>query len=133
MPPSPYLTVALKLFALPAITNGVLDILGGVSKIERMTSSSYTAVTDADILADGMLRFMGGVFLSYGSFQWWCSNDIRNRRTPLAILGLSMFFGGIGRWMGAIKYKKYPAGEEWAIAMELIGPVVFWRAVERWG
>lgn len=82
--------------------------------------------TATQILADSQIRFLGGMWAGWGAMLWWVSNDIKNRRAPLAIFGAFLMIGGLGRTISGIRHGFKPGMLLPFTLIELFVPPVVW-------
>ncbi|KAK2743718.1 hypothetical protein FQN55_007121 [Onygenales sp. PD_40] len=124
----PWLPVALKALGTFAVITGVADSLVGKAVIEGITGETMVVDSLVQAIADSQLRFLGSAWACVGTMLWWTSNDLENRKTPLALLGGGLFLGGVGRTLNiAIHGTQYvPRSLVAAIAVELLGPPAVW-------
>ena len=57
---------------------------------------------------------------------WWASNDLRARRTPLALLGAIVVFSGVGRVIGGLTYGFGSRVVAWTAVGEILVPTAIW-------
>lgn len=98
------LSTFLKVSAAIALATGTGDVLLGSRMLEGGAGEPFPINSPVQILADSQIRFLGGMWAGWGAMLWWVSDDIRQRRTPLAILGTVIFLSGMGRVIGGIRH-----------------------------
>lgn len=111
----------LKVSSAFAILTGSLDTILGVKALGG--ASVFTPGSATTAFADSQFRFLGSMWASYGVVLWWVSNDVKNRKVPLALMGGMMFVGGLGRVLSEIQHGCGAAWVRGAIVVELLGPV----------
>ena len=116
----------LKVGSAFAIATGTMDVLLGARVLENFSGVAFPVDSTAAVLADSQLRFLGGIWAGYGMMLWWASNDLRTRRVPLAILGVVMVFGGIGRSISGALYGFGSSLMVGSTAIELVVPPAVW-------
>ncbi|KAI9149022.1 hypothetical protein HJFPF1_11067 [Paramyrothecium foliicola] len=89
------LSTALKTTGAACLGSGALHVLMGPNFALRLFGAPPWS--PVNVIVGSEYRFFGGVWAGYGAMLWWVSNDVRARRTPLAILMGSMVFGAVGR------------------------------------
>ena len=110
----------LKVCSAFAVLTGSLDICLGTAMLGG--DAVFAPGSPQTAIADSQIRFFGSVWAGYGIMLWWTSDDLKSRRTPLALLGGICLLAGIGRLVSGLKVG---FGAEWTrIAMwaELLGP-----------
>lgn len=105
---SALLSGSLKAFSLVSIATGSFDIFLGLEGIkalcEPLAPTAIPATSSFAALVDTQTRFFGAMWAGYGVMLWWTSNDVVNRRTPLALLAGILFVSGVGRAASALQY-----------------------------
>ncbi|KAK4934721.1 hypothetical protein LTR10_024094 [Elasticomyces elasticus] len=116
----------LKGVSLFSICTGTADVLLGASSVDFFAGHTFPVNSPATVFADSQLRFLGGMWAGWGVMMWWASNDLRARRTPLALLGGIMLFAGIGRVISGVKFGFGSNVVAAATAAEFVVPATIW-------
>jgi hypothetical protein len=96
--------------------------------------STFVVGSETSALADSQIRFGGAIMASSGVLAWWASNNISQRKMPLAILGVGVFAGGCGRFLAGTKHGFGP-NMKTLMLVEMVVPVVvylFGNVVDEW-
>ncbi|KAI1618380.1 hypothetical protein EDD37DRAFT_663188 [Exophiala viscosa] len=116
----------LKGISLFSICTGTADVLLGASSVYNFSGHPFPVNSPAAVFIDSQLRFLGGMWAGWGVMMWWASNDLRSRRTPLALLGGIMAFSGTGRVISGLKHGFGSKVVAAAAAVELLVPAAIW-------
>ncbi|KAM5355175.1 hypothetical protein ACJ41O_001821 [Fusarium nematophilum] len=120
---SQLLARTLKGISIFSIVTGSLDVLLGTRLIVPAPDQQLPFDPPALALVDSQLRFLGAMWAGYGTLLWWASNDVRARRVPLALLGVAMLAGGVGRLASGLSYGwSAPLKVATAAELVLLGP-----------
>ena len=115
------LIVTLKVLSVYSLLSGFSNIIRGfVMYAEKAAPSATTAVLDSQ------LRYQGATIAASGAICWWVSDLLPERQVPLAILGVMVVVGGMGR---ALSAWQYGFGAPWtrrAMWVELVAPIGVW-------
>lgn len=123
------LNTVLKFGSLFAIATGTGDVLFGSKMLEGPTNTPFPVTTASQVFADSQIRFLGAIWAGFGAMLWWVSDDLVERRTPLAILNVVFALGGVGRAISGIKYGFKPAFVLPFTIVELVAPALVWLAL----
>ncbi|GAA5050035.1 DUF4345 domain-containing protein [Nocardia callitridis] len=88
---------------------GTASIIGG---------GSVTATIDSD------MRFYAALFAAYGLAVVWCARDVETKATPINLLGLLFFVGGLARLLAWIISGQPNWFYVLMVPVELIIPVI---------
>jgi hypothetical protein len=110
----------LKGCALFNLTMGTINLTLGQNMLAD--STVFTPGSTSSALADSQIRYLGGILASSGAVIWWASNNVAQRRVPLASIGLGIFAGGVGRWVAGSKHGFGPK-TKLVMRVELVAPV----------
>jgi hypothetical protein len=113
----------LKGCALFNLTMGTINLTLGQNMLAD--STVFTPGSTSSALADSQIRYLGGILASSGAVIWWASNNVAQRRVPLASIGLGIFAGGVGRWVAGSKHGFGPK-TKLVMWVELVAPVVLY-------
>lgn len=122
--PSAALPAVLKGGAIFAILTGSAGALFGIDLIVK-EYASFTSSTKKALL-DSQYRYFASTWAGFGVLLYWCSNDIVARRTPLWLLSVVMFFGGIARGISAVQHGFSSNWIKLATGVELVGPAALY-------
>ena len=120
------LSSVLKVSSVFALVTGSSDVLLGAGTLAKTTNTPFPVRSAAEVLADSQIRFLGSAWAAFGGLLWWISNDVDERRVPLAILGGFMVFGGIGRAISGALYGFPSRLLVGATTVELVAPPAIW-------
>lgn len=125
-----YLPHALKAFSLFAIATGTSATLKGLnsalSYFPTISTPSSLVASPPSVLADSNYAYFGAMWAGYGGMLWWTSDDLRERKVPLAILGGFMVLGGVGRAFSAWRFGFSHGAAKVATVVEFVAPVLIW-------
>lgn len=96
--------------------------------------SVFVLGSETSALADSQIRFGGAIMASSGALAWWASNNIPQRKVPLAILGVGVFAGGFGRFLAGNKHG-FGQSMKNLMLVEMVVPVVvyfFGNVAKQW-
>jgi len=96
--------------------------------------STFVVGSETSALADSQIRFGGAIMASSGVLAWWASNNISQRKAPLAILGAGVFAGGFGRFLAGNKHGFGP-NMKTLMLVEMVVPVavyLFGNVADQW-
>jgi hypothetical protein len=113
----------LKACALFDMMVGTMHIAYGQHMLADQ--SIFVTGSESSALADSQIRFGGATMASFGAVAWWASYDISQRQVPLAILGVGVFAGGVGRFVAGTKHGFGP-NMKTLMRVEMIVPVVLY-------
>lgn len=122
----------LKGYALFAFLMGSSNVVYGENMLGDTTLFKPKSATSA--LTDSQIRYLGAQFAATGAIAWWVSNNVLERKVPLAIVGAGLVAGGLGRLRAGLKHGFGPRMKA-AMGIEVVLPVVFWvfgKVVREW-
>jgi len=120
------LPILLKLGSAFIMGLGTTNLLFGVSMLEGLAKAPFPIKSAVGPVADSQLRFLGGIEAGWGAMVWWASNDVSTRQVPLAILGGTMVYGGIGRAISGAQHGYSSVQIPIFMAIEVGVPLAFW-------
>jgi hypothetical protein len=123
------LNYVLKFGSLFALATGTSDVFLGSKMVEGPSNNPFPITTASQVFADSQIRFLGATWAAFGAMLWWVSDDLVERRTPLAILNIFFALGGVGRVIGGIKHGFKPGMVLWFTIIELVAPALVWLAL----
>ena len=97
-------------------------------------STLFKPKSAASALTDSQIRYLGSHFAATGAIVWWASNNLLERKVPLAIAGAGLFLGGLGRLRAGLKHG-FGQNTKVAMNIELILPTlmyIFGKVVGQW-
>jgi Domain of unknown function (DUF4345) len=121
------LSVVLRVFAAFAIVTGISDLLAGPGVLVS-SGAHLDPGSAADPLVDSQIRFMGAIWAGYGAALWWTAGDLIGRMPVLRLLAATLFLGGIGRSLSALRIGAAPPILLALIAIELVEPPLVFAA-----
>ena len=128
-----YLPPILKTFSVFALATGTAATFKGLNSVLSYFPSNPTPTTliasPPSILGDSNFAYFGAMWASYGGILWWTSNDLEERKVPLAILGAFMVLGGVGRGFSAWRFGFSHGAAKVATVLEFVGPAVIWAVL----
>ena len=122
----------LKSYALFAFLMGSSNTLYGETLFGDTTLFKPKSASSA--LTDSQIRYLGAQFAATGAIAWWVSNDVLERKVPLAIIGAGLVVGGLGSLRAGLKHGFGPNTKA-AMGVEVVGPMLFYffgRVVGGW-
>ena len=122
----------LKGYALFALLMGSSNTLYGETMLGDATLFKPKSATSA--LTDSQIRYLGAQFAATGAIAWWVSDNVLERKVPLAVIGAGLFVGGLGRLRAGLKHGFGPNMKA-AMGIELVGPTLFYvfgKVVGEW-
>lgn len=122
----------LKGYALFAFLMGSSNTAYGETMLGDTTLFKPNSATSA--LTDSQIRYLGAQFAATGAIAWWVSNNVLERKMPLAIIGAGLVVGGLGRLRTGLKHGFEPRMKA-AMGVELVLPTLFWvfgKVVGEW-
>ena len=113
----------LKGYAIFAFLMGSANTALGNNMLGDNTLFKPKSATSA--LTDSQIRYLGAQFAATGAIVWWVSNNVLERKVPLAIAGAGLVVGGLGRLRAGLKHGFGPR-TKLAMNVELILPTLFY-------
>ena len=97
-------------------------------------STLFKPKSTSSALTDSQIRYLGSHFAATGAIVWWASNNLLERKVPLAICGAGLVAGGFGRLRAGLKHGFGPNTKA-AMNVEIFVPTLFYifgKVVGEW-
>lgn len=119
------LSTFLKIGSALPLATGAGDVLLG-SKFLETAAGPFPVDKPSQVFADSQIRFLGAMWGAWSPLLWWISEDIKNRRVPLAICGASLVVGGFGRAVSGARHGYRPGFVLLFTLVEIFVPPLVW-------
>ena len=107
-----FLQLAIIIFGFVPVLAGGYGVINGVNLFDSNT------IATSDL--NNHVRYLSGLLLGIGILFWSFIPNIETKSTPIQILTLIVFIGGLSRLSGTVIYGEFSPSIAFALTMKLI-------------